>query len=81
MQLTNSQIWNEAFSRFSEFFTNIFSLESWHNDTHLLDNIKVFVEEVFSSKVDPIDLFRLGMTDKVTLEWSDVSQQSGPSPS
>jgi hypothetical protein len=52
----------------------MFSLESWHNDDHLLDTIALIVKNHFETPVDPLDLFRLGLTDKVTLDWVEVTQ-------
>ena len=52
-------------------FSNLFSVETWHNDEHLIESIKVFVLENYSTEFDPLELFRLGMNDRVSLYWDD----------
>jgi hypothetical protein len=53
-------------------FSNFFSLESWHNDEHLLNSLKLFVKAFFKTDFDALGLLRLGLTDRITLEWNEI---------
>ncbi len=65
------ETWVHIIEKYQEMFQNLFSLELWHNDKHLLENIQYFVKNVYKSNNDPLELFRLGLDDKVTLDWNN----------
>jgi hypothetical protein len=48
-------------------YTNLFKPELWYNDESLLKNIKKFAYEICKCE-DPLEYFRLGTTDEITVE-------------